>query len=286
MNRNEQTARVKAVRAYLEGIGMPISSVQAYEVLARSLGLKSKHVLASLADTPAATQPTEASAGAPKSIVIDGQTVPVMALTDEPYTVARMRELDWKFDVIVPFALDQLDGTDAMNDYASQRITGSDYALESIGYNHVPEVNYGKGWVAYRVTGHVSSPEDIFEEEADDQEAQFYRDLLEMADRIKVDALVTIVDQGFARAEVIWRVSADAKALLREYARTQGANNEQVNVYGQEPVFESRGREGASKLLIKPVRLMDLKYARKVADKTFEFEFGTTGRMLTMCFDD
>ncbi|MDO8415269.1 MAG: hypothetical protein Q7S87_03540 [Agitococcus sp.] len=43
----EKTNRVAAIRHYLAGIHHPISQTQAHEVLARALGLKSKHVLAS-----------------------------------------------------------------------------------------------------------------------------------------------------------------------------------------------------------------------------------------------
>lgn len=282
MSPNEQASRVKAVRAYLDGIGSPISSVQGYEVLARSLGFKSKHVLAS-AGGAALSAPVVAPA--PAVFNVDGKHIPVMALTDEPFSVARMRELGWTFDVIVPFALDQLDSTDSMNDYASQRITGNEAALEDITYNHVPEVIYGKGWVAYRITGYVSSPEDLFEEEAQNQEAQFYLDLRELADRIKGNTEVTIVDRGHASEQLLWRITAESRRLLQVYAATQGKNNDAVNRSGAEFVFETRARKRGSALeVLLAVRLMDLKYARKVAQDTFEFDF--EGRLITLRFDD
>jgi hypothetical protein len=41
-----QKNRVRAIRQYLAGIAQPITQTQAHELLARALGLKSKHVLA------------------------------------------------------------------------------------------------------------------------------------------------------------------------------------------------------------------------------------------------
>jgi hypothetical protein len=54
MNQQEQKPVVKAIRTYLDGIGHPISQVQGYEVLARALGHKSKHVLSTQAPGEAA----------------------------------------------------------------------------------------------------------------------------------------------------------------------------------------------------------------------------------------
>lgn len=275
MNKSEQSARVKAVRAYLQGIGAPISSVQGYEVLARGLGFSSKHVLSAKSEGSPEPQP-----------VASYQGVPVMALTDEPFSVPRMRELGWKFDIIVPFALDQLDNGEMMNDYASKRITGNEAALESIGFDHIPDVFYGKGWVAYRVTGYVSAPEDLFDEESEAQEAQFYLDLKELADRIKGNVEVTIVDRGFATSQLLWRITAHTVQLLRTYAAEQGRNNDAVTRFASEYVFETRLRERGQSEVVLAARLGDLKYAHKVGPDTFEFEEGRTGNRVTLRFDN
>jgi hypothetical protein len=283
MNKNEQAARVKAVRAYLENIGAPVTSVQGYEVLARSHGLKSKHVLVTLADdAQRGTTTSPPSKFVEKFVEMDGKSVPVMALTDEPFSVPRMRELDWSFDIVIPVALDQLDDIDVMNDYASTRITGSEAALEDIRFDHVPEVVYGKGWVAYRVTGYVSSPDDIFTEDKHAQEAQFYADLAEFADRLRGNTVVNLARAGSAVEVVLRRIDAQACTLLRRYARSQGSNNDSVNRRGAELVFEATLNKRGANEVVFAARLFDLKYARKLGTDVFAFDF--EGTQVTMQF--
>ena len=48
MDKLEKSKRVGNIISYLHAVGFPISQSQAYEVLAKALGLKSKHVLAAL----------------------------------------------------------------------------------------------------------------------------------------------------------------------------------------------------------------------------------------------
>ena len=87
--------------------------------------------------------------------------VPVFSLTSPPYSLAEMQEQGFKFDAILPFLLDM--DMDSSNDRASELLTGNDCALQDICYVHEPLVIYGKGFAAYRVTGHVSSPSEFFE---------------------------------------------------------------------------------------------------------------------------
>lgn len=264
MDKQQQASRVSAVRAYLEGVGLPISSTQGYEVLARSLGFKNKHALAA----SAALEVKGDARGLPKSVSVEGVQVPVMALTDEPYSVRRMREMGWEFDVVVPFALDGLDDIERMNDYASQRITGNDYALESISFDHVPELNYGKGWVAYRVRAVVSSPQDVFEEEAQAEEAAFYDGLHKLARSLLGARTLTVTHKGFAWRLVVRHRDGQLLELLDEYARTGGRNNEQVNRLGRTPAF-SASDEPAQSFVFDP-GLLDLKYARVKASGVYE----------------
>ena len=51
-------------------------------------------------------------------------------------------------------------GIDAVNDSASQSITGSDYALCDIGYEVFPH-SYGTNAVAVKVTGYIDDIETL-----------------------------------------------------------------------------------------------------------------------------
>lgn len=159
MDKIQQAKRISAIREYLAGIGHPIGTVQGQEVLARALGLKNKHLLGCLAATAAGP----AASAAPAS----SAAVPVRALCDKPLTHAELRDLGWRVDVIVGIPLDMLGDTEAINDEVSQSITGSVVGLEDIGFVHTPEVSYGPGYAAFRVTARVTHE---FASEADDAE--------------------------------------------------------------------------------------------------------------------
>ena len=258
MEKLERTNRAKAVREYLRGVGVELSSVQAHEVLARSLGYKNKHVLA-------AVEPRAGRAySVPDSVTVEGQVVPVMALTGEPLGLAQMQALSWNLDLVVPFALDQLEDIDAMNDYASQRITGNEAALEDIRYDHVPELNFGKGWVAYRVSGHVSDPEAVFPELDFKQEFSFYQELLELAQVLRLQKRLNLALPGKPLASVnLCEVSEELLKLLEAYAVDPGAHNHVVNQRGAEPLAWCRpqGSDSGGTALL----MADLKYATKIA---------------------
>jgi hypothetical protein len=274
MNKTEQAARVKALCEYLAGIGQPISRVQGYEVLARAHGHKNKHVLADASRGKPARK-GNGTAAVPASVLVDGETVPVMASGSKPFTYAAMVALDWEFDVVIPVPLEKLE-IDALNEYASEFITGNDCALENIGYTHVPEVNYGRDVIAYRVTGEVSSPEDFFEEAQDENDRRFYADLQELVDVLVPGPVVIEQDDVRREAMVVSLYSLSAKpgesplGLLAEYARSHGANNDQVNEHGAE-VVATLGRvvcPGETEIDV-DLRLSDLKYAVKVAPRTW-----------------
>jgi len=255
MEKSEQSNRVSQIRSYLQAIGHPVSQVQALEVLARALGMKNKHVLAAF------TQPgnKEDSADAPAAnvsevadfVLINKERVAVMKLTDDAFGVQQMEAMDWSFDVVIPFALDQLTNIDEMNDYASTRITGNAFALVVIGFNHCPSVNYGFGWVAYRVTGSISSPESVFEEVADEHSADFYKGLAQLADILRErsarngEARFTVIEDGRPRPLWIHSVDLDMLGLLTQYAASQGGNNDAVNECKERTLFSVRA-EGTS----------------------------------------
>lgn len=151
--KNEQQGRVTQVRSYLQGIGHVISQVQAYEVVARAQGFKNKHVMKAVSARP----PVSAVTG-PVNVnywPVGDDRVLVRALTDEPFTAEQITSMGGKVDVILGVPLDLRD-VDEFNDHLSMRLTGDEAALEDIRHEHIPEFCYGKGFVAYRVTGQVS----------------------------------------------------------------------------------------------------------------------------------
>lgn len=151
--KNEQQGRVAQVRSYLQGIGHAISQVQAYEVVARAQGFKNKHVMKAVSARPpvaVVTVPTDV-----EYWPIGEDRVLVCALTDEPFTAEQLTSMGGKVDVILGVPLDLRD-VDEFNDHVSMRLTGDEAALEDIRYEHIPEFCYGKGYIAYRVTGQVS----------------------------------------------------------------------------------------------------------------------------------
>lgn len=261
MNKLEQAANVKSVRAYLEGIGQPVSRVQGYEVVARALGYKSKHVLAQV-DKPARGKSKKA--GVPESVVIDGTTVLVRKLGDKALSVDQMKALNWEFDFVLPLSLeDAIGDIDRMNEAASLQLTGLDYALEDIGYEHVPGVNYGPGFAAYQVTGCVPSPAELFDF-LEDSDLEFYANLLELANRIKSGAQLKVtVSIGGDHEQTVARVNYFTLGLLKAYAEGLGANNDEVNERGQDFVFEGKNSRGTCEWSAGPLYLHQLKYAVK-----------------------
>lgn len=295
MKKSEQAARVKAMCEYLAGIGHPVSNVQGYEVLARALGFKNKHVLASStaeSTSNAEKRPPAATVGGvPAFVEVEGEQVPVRPLGAQPFSYAEMVALDWSFDVIIAVPLEKLDGggdVEALNDFVSENITGNDCALESIGYTHIPEVNYGKDMLAYRVCAFVSAPEDLFDEAREASEASFYADLQELSKAIVPGARVTLksvnnptdVSEGVISFVVsLAAVAGTAPAdLFCDYATSHGANNDAVNAAGKETVFELT-KVANSEELLGAFTLSDLKYATKIATGTWSLSVGSKGRM-------
>lgn len=73
----------------------------------------------------------------------------------EGLTSAEIVALDYSVDVVIPMDMDTLmEGIEAVNESASEIITGSDYALCDIGYEVYPYF-YNSGCVAVRVTGYI-----------------------------------------------------------------------------------------------------------------------------------
>lgn len=283
MEKTVRTSRISAISAYLEGIGHKVSTVQAHEVLARALGYKNKHVLASAAKNAPMAPPT-LTAEASRTFDVEGTSLQVLSVDQEPLTVTQMRATKWKFDVILPIAIDNLLDIEMMTNSASKRITGDEGALVDVGFQHVPEVCYGKGWVAYRVSGYVEDPEMFFSEERERAEQVFYSDLLDLADFIKGNAEVSVLHQGQTTSEVIWRVHAEQRLLLKIYAQERGANNENVNRHAKDLVFETRDAHSQSYEVRHAVRLEDLKHAERTDKNTWSFS--TSDAYLHLTFQE
>lgn len=158
MDTMEKAQRLDQIQAYLAGIGQPISRIQAHEVMARAHGFRNKHTFAA-----SRRKAENAASGVTNHVYCDSVRVEVMAQTSAPLTVAQMQARAWRFDVVVPVHLDLFGDVEALNNHVSEFITGEACALEDIGYSHVPQVTYSKSWVAMRVTGYVSRPEDFFD---------------------------------------------------------------------------------------------------------------------------
>lgn len=231
MNKVKHTAQVQSIRSYLEGIGKPISQVQAHEVLARALGLKNKHALSALADAPSAAALEVVTP--PKTLRIDGEEIPVRTEADGPYTVAELRALEWSVDAIIPMPAEVLFGhIDISNEYASNFLTGLDFALEGISYDRLSSQRiYGDAFEAVRVSGYMSEPGSIFEEEADAQNVQFYKGLESFYDALRSGSKWKVWDSSTNVTGTL-RVLDNELNLLKEYARTSGRNNDAVNEIG------------------------------------------------------
>lgn len=73
----------------------------------------------------------------------------------EKLTFKELEEKDFQVEVVIPVDMDVLmNGIDAVNDYASEYITGCDYALNDISYEVYPYF-YGSGCVAIKVCGYI-----------------------------------------------------------------------------------------------------------------------------------
>jgi hypothetical protein len=295
MNKSEQTSRVKAMCEYLAALGHPVSTVQGYELLARAHGFKNKHVLAGQSGGSAVAVSTmpEMPAGLPLSLMIDGIEVPVWPADSKPYTFDQMVALKWQFNVIIPVPVEQVGDIDQFNDFASRTISGSEGALESLVYTHIPTVNYGVDVLAYQVCAHVSEPGDYFEEAQAAADAQFYGDLHELAKEIVFGAQVVMrsesapetVQKGVITgvvllAEIPGTAAAD---LFLDYATGCGANNDAVNQAAHQKVFDLSSAENQEHLLGAFI-LGDLKYATKVATRTWSFSRGTERKRIELRF--
>lgn len=270
MKKAQQSPRVRAISEYLTGIGHPITSVQGYEILARALGLKNKHVLAQL-DTQ---EPPRA--GLPSTVVIGAATVPVRSQDAKPFSIAEMTALGWSFDFVIPMALDDLQDIEAQNNAASKFLTGDEYALESICYEHVPDVQYDKGYVAYRVEAYVSSPGDIFDEVQNAADAPFYAQMQVLVGLLKEDTKLRFNMLALDKARVIRNVNPELVDLLNVYAQTAGDNNDAVNARGADVVFELHCVDDAVEdpaCHVVSVTLSSLKYASKQSDHTWHVPF-------------
>lgn len=92
---------------------------------------------------------------------------------DTPLTFKEMKSTDFSIDVVIPVDLDIfMAGMEALNDYASDTITGNPYALHDISYEVYP-YHYGQYEVAVRVTGYIGeidSLEDLEDYEEPEEE--------------------------------------------------------------------------------------------------------------------
>lgn len=94
---------------------------------------------------------------------------------NEVLSFKEMKELDFSIDVVVPVDIDTImNGIEALNEYVSETITGSDYALCDIGYEVYPHF-YNEGCVAMRVTGYIQDPDvlDGYEDEDESYDEEY-----------------------------------------------------------------------------------------------------------------
>jgi hypothetical protein len=266
MKKSEQAPRVRAISEYLAGIGHPVSQVQCYEILARALGLKNKHVLAQLdKDEPQSAQ-------IPTHVVIGQDTVPVRPVGAKPFSIEEMTAMEWTFDFVIPIALDDLEDIERQNDAASTFLTGSDCALENLRYEHVPEVQYDKGYVAHRVQAYVSNPEDFFEEVQAEADALFYRELQELANRLEEGASLCFSMMGVDQSRTILNLNVELVNLLEDYASSAGATNDAINARGDAIAFELHSSDESAPeaaRYVVSIPLSSLKYAQKESDHTW-----------------
>lgn len=275
MQSQENKGRAQAIQAYLEGIGHPISTVQAHEVLARALGFKNKHVLAQQGDTLPELEgfgtrknfskewkdlattavlgdianPTNADLApqvvAPEALqtmAIGGTQFEVFPLDRAPFTIAEMQQRDFTFNVVIGVPLDELEDGERSTEYVSKAICGEENALESVRFKHVPGINYGQDVIAYAISGYISAPEDFFPELEAAANSRFYASLASLFSKLKAGAELTAQVEGSASQEMtVVSVSLDNLERLRQYAETEGGNNEDINRHCREILLAFKG---------------------------------------------
>jgi hypothetical protein len=210
--------------------------------------------------------PAGTFASLPDSVTIDGVVVQVRKPWQKSLHPKEMEALEYKFDFVLPFSLDETVGfIEAMNEDASHQITGCDYSMEDISYDHVPEVNYGKGFIAMRVTGFVSSPEDLHEAVAEETDDFFFESLQELVKKIVHGAPLTVtVSIGGAHNQHVFNVNSGTLGLFRQYAEGHGANKDDVLLHGAVAVFVCKYSDGSTDSPIYPLLLEDIKGAEKI----------------------
>lgn len=281
MEKFEQSARAEAIRTYLEGVGCSISSVQAHEVLARALGHKNKHVLAAKTTDSgkrkaAACVKQSTLGNTPAKLTLGEDVVEVMPLDAKPMSTERMEELDWTFDLVIPVPLSLAGDVDALNEYGSRFITGNDVALEDISYEHVCEVAYGTGFVAYRVSAVVSSPEEHFG--VDDG---FYKSLGLLSGNLQPGRTVALTREGTTVVCTMNFVDAELLGVFDRYVDTQGENNEEMNSerYKVAVILWPEGQPRTAQV---GIYLDALKYANQVS--TYEWQLTNGGNVIRLNF--
>lgn len=76
-------------------------------------------------------------------------------------TFKELKENNFRVEVIIPISINVLmDGIESVNDYASDYITGCEYALCEIGYEVYPYF-YEESLVAIKVTGYIEDIESL-----------------------------------------------------------------------------------------------------------------------------
>lgn len=80
---------------------------------------------------------------------------------NEKLTFKELESANFQVDVVIPIPMDEvLQGIEAINDYASQYITGCEYALCDIGYEVYPYF-YDESQMAVRVSGYIEDRESL-----------------------------------------------------------------------------------------------------------------------------
>lgn len=90
---------------------------------------------------------------------------------NEKLTFKEIESSNFQIDVVIPIPMNEvLQGIEAINDYASQYITGCEYALCDIGYEVYPYF-YDESQMAVRVTGYIEDKETLqYLEDYEDEE--------------------------------------------------------------------------------------------------------------------
>lgn len=272
MQKSELKNRVADIRAYLESVGTPISSNSAHEIVARALGLKNKHVLKASLDS--GEKKDKASVKFPDFIEIDGKSIPVRAADSAPYSADELRASNWHVSAVISVPLDKIsEAIDSLNEFVSKALVGHEDALCDIGYKHLPQQLYSGGNVAMHVTGYIEDPEFFFAEESE-SDKEFYESLKEfyalLEGNAALDATYSVVVH-VREAEVkgpffnIRQMDAAQLSVLQEYARSHGANNDEVNNLEGTTLLELETAPGQSRMFLQ-FSADDLKYASKMND--------------------